>query len=826
MFHGEIAFARLALIASRLDWRYEGVLHECLACDTPHHTEHLQGLRVRVHSDGARSQINTVQKYANDALVLEEALLTEPDNARYVFYLAQSYRDSGQWEKSLETYQRRAATGGWEEEVWYSLYETARISERLKLATAIIVERYLLAFQCRPQRAEPLAELARFHREHGQFALAHLFAARAMAIPKPDDLLFIDDPVYDWRSLDEYAIAAYWIGDYPESEKANRTLLANGRLPANQRPRVMENLNWALRKQGLPDYAPEPAEPRQPEADGPACPICATPAKHRYATTPYWMCPACDAWFQHPAPPKVYIGAHEPPPEDMPEDEREVNRSLARWLFADVMEWQAGAIVDIGAKLPVLAAELQRLGCEALAMDGAPDAEPLGESLGVEIIGADFETWSPDGHLGKFRLITLIHTFEHFYDPVAALRKLRRIVAPDGALFIRLPDHGVPGFERDLTPGHYSIHPFFHTLSSLRQVLVEAGGIFTIAEQNPLEPGQRDLILRPTALARDRVLPLANVPHKDSRKKPTAQSPGKAEGLPVIALHRPGAIGDILMTLNLIPPLRGQYPGHQIHYFCHPAYGASDALGGLLSEAGVDAVMDTAQFDAWVPRCARAISLIGYPLTEGYPDRPMERHLLEYFAAEMGIQCSELPALAARLPARPADAPNGPYATLQMSAGWSKYKEWPRQRWEQVQAALDFPIVTIGEEHGRTLAHSIALVANADLHIGIDSFANHLTHYSWRDGSGHGRRVPGVIVFGSTQASASGYPQNTNLTTALPCQPCFRENPALSRQPRGPCTNPPRPSYNDNTLPACLDGIGVAQVVTAILEAWNRRASF
>ncbi len=37
------------------------------------------------------------KKYLKDALVLEEAVKEEPNNSRYVFYLAQSYRDYGDY---------------------------------------------------------------------------------------------------------------------------------------------------------------------------------------------------------------------------------------------------------------------------------------------------------------------------------------------------------------------------------------------------------------------------------------------------------------------------------------------------------------------------------------------------------------------------------------------------------------------------------------------------------------------------------------------------------------------------------------------------------
>jgi glycosyltransferase involved in cell wall biosynthesis len=250
---GTTTYWRTLLVSNRLPWRYEGVLHEYLTCDTRQpRQENLAGPTILSLSDGRRNQTDPTEKYAKDAHLLEQALKEEPNNARYVFYLAQSYRDSGQREKSLEAYRRRVDMGGWVEEVWYSLYEIARLSEHLQREPGCVMERYLEAYQYRPQRAESLCQLARYCRLRGKYAVARLFAKQAVGIPKPADILFIDEACYDWLCLDEYAVASYWTGDYRESEMACLNLL-NGRcLPAEERPRVIENMNFARKAQGLP----------------------------------------------------------------------------------------------------------------------------------------------------------------------------------------------------------------------------------------------------------------------------------------------------------------------------------------------------------------------------------------------------------------------------------------------------------------------------------------------------------------------------------------------------------------------------------------------
>lgn len=292
---------------------------------------------------------------------------------------------------------------------------------------------------------------------------------------------------------------------------------------------------------------------------------------------------------------------------------------------------------------------------------------------------------------------------------------------------------------------------------------------------------------------------------------------------PVIALCRPGAIGDVLMTLNLLPALKAANPGKEIHYFTSTALMQEDALGWIIRAAGADQVLDCNGWEQWSKSAERAVSLVGYPLHEGYPEKPMSCHLLTYFGAEMGIELKALPALALPLPKRFTDEHGGygsPYATIQTKAGWSRYKEWPIDRWNEVRKAIPFPLVWLDESEGHTLSESISIFAHARMHIGIDSFANHLTQYYWQDESGSGRRVPGVILWGSTQPSAAGYPHNTNLYANPECGPCFRETAVWSKAKRGPCIN----VVPNTGLHKCMSDITVDEVVTAVREMWARCA--
>ena len=133
---------------------------------------------------------------------------------------------------------------GWDEETWQALYQAAQLVERLGRPPAEIERAYLEAYNARPTRAEPLVQLARWHRLRNEFALAYLFARAAVALPRPADNLFVEDAVYAWRALDELAIAAWHAGFRSEGKIAAKRLLDESVFPPSERPRMEQNYKW------------------------------------------------------------------------------------------------------------------------------------------------------------------------------------------------------------------------------------------------------------------------------------------------------------------------------------------------------------------------------------------------------------------------------------------------------------------------------------------------------------------------------------------------------------------------------------------------------
>lgn len=230
------------LLADRIPWRYEGVLHEYVTADSPHRFADIRGVWVEVFHEGARSR--DPQTYVRDAAILEQALAKEPGNARYAFYYAQSLKDAGMLDQALAAFRRRASMAGWEEETWQASYQAAQLVERLGRPPAEVMQAYLDAYNARPSRTEPLVQLARWHRSRNEWGLAFLFARAASLIPRPADRLFVDESAYTWRALDELSIAGWHAGFRDEGRAAAQRLMQEARFPPSERARIERNLAW------------------------------------------------------------------------------------------------------------------------------------------------------------------------------------------------------------------------------------------------------------------------------------------------------------------------------------------------------------------------------------------------------------------------------------------------------------------------------------------------------------------------------------------------------------------------------------------------------
>ena len=198
-------YQRMQLVSDKYLWYYEGVLHEYI--DTKDKKNKtigvIKGMDNHPSPDGARS--SDPNKYRKDALIFEQALLDAPDNGRYVFYLAQSYRDSYDYDNAIKNYTKRVTMKGFVEETFYAMYEVGLCKIRKGEPFQSFVGDLLLAYHFRPQRLEAVHKIVRYCRLNNMGKMAYQMFKHVLEKPlDTTDILFVERAVYDYKLLDEF----------------------------------------------------------------------------------------------------------------------------------------------------------------------------------------------------------------------------------------------------------------------------------------------------------------------------------------------------------------------------------------------------------------------------------------------------------------------------------------------------------------------------------------------------------------------------------------------------------------------------------------------
>ena len=217
---GRYLYPNVRLARASLPARFVGATHEYFEAPAGASSRTLRTLSIDDRCDGGAR----ADKLERDRRLLRAELRTRPRNARAMFYLAQTFRDSEDLESALEWYRRRAAAGGWAEEVWYSHYSMGLIHLRRGSLRAGLSS-LRTAVRLDPARAEPYFHLARHLAARGRLLFAARLARRGAALPMPRNrALFLEPDVYRWELLSELARTAFLTRLREEGYEANERL--------------------------------------------------------------------------------------------------------------------------------------------------------------------------------------------------------------------------------------------------------------------------------------------------------------------------------------------------------------------------------------------------------------------------------------------------------------------------------------------------------------------------------------------------------------------------------------------------------------------------
>lgn len=273
---------------------------------------------------------------------------------------------------------------------------------------------------------------------------------------------------------------------------------------------------------------------------------------------------------------------------------------------------------------------------------------------------------------------------------------------------------------------------------------------------------------------------------------------------------RMGALGDLLCCLNALEMYKKHFPEDRITFYTWPSY-----MDLVKASPAVSAVA------TFTNEVTDAIPLRG--VTHNVFGEPMEaltKHITLFLCDNLGIEEKEVPSFKLNLPT---NHMQGDYVTLQISSGWSGYKEWPHDCWQQVVNYL-FPhicVVLLGSRSDPCLSgvldlrgrvsflEAISIVKGAKLHLGIDSFLNHATHVE--------PITPAIVLWGSTSPKVYGYGHNLNIWKPIACSPCYKMKYLKDGPPERQCLYDPGRTFGSG-LCNSMQSIAVRDVLMAISQ--------
>lgn len=237
-YEGTLDYRQTLFVSGKKSWKYVGVTHEYIMCEGPNITSgKLDAFTFDHLADGG----NRSDKFERDIRLLTEGLTDkkseyyEPENIRYMFYLARSHKDLGHWDEAIKYYEQRAKKGGWGEEVYICLFDMGvcmmKRGDPYDKFKGVLHKAYLT----RPTRLEALYTLVKYCHQHELYMDGYKYGYPALNNVYPSgDMLFIDKEVHEWKFFHEVAMCAYYIDKPFESLK----IYNKHTLPENQKSNI------------------------------------------------------------------------------------------------------------------------------------------------------------------------------------------------------------------------------------------------------------------------------------------------------------------------------------------------------------------------------------------------------------------------------------------------------------------------------------------------------------------------------------------------------------------------------------------------------------
>jgi glycosyltransferase involved in cell wall biosynthesis len=239
-------YKNVRILKNYKGYSYWGVTHEYVK--TPEGTKYdmleISALFIEDIGDGGAK----TDKFERDIRLLTKGLEENPNNDRYTFYLANSLRDAGRIQESIDTFRKRVEIGGWIEECWHSLYSIGKCYMKLGEEEKAIAA-WIEAFDYHPKRIESMYEIVNYYRLRGKNHAAYTFFLMAQKSNEiwgaSTEYLFLQKDVYDYKLDYELSIIGYYVNLFkPDLLRTCMKVLAYPHLPDSTATNVLSNYKF------------------------------------------------------------------------------------------------------------------------------------------------------------------------------------------------------------------------------------------------------------------------------------------------------------------------------------------------------------------------------------------------------------------------------------------------------------------------------------------------------------------------------------------------------------------------------------------------------
>jgi len=157
---------------------------------------------------------------------------------------------------------------------------------------------------------------------------------------------------------------------------------------------------------------------------------------------------------------------------------------LAKW---NLLPDSINNLLDIGsgAGQNLIDFKQQYSSLNLFAIEPSLDSHKHLSSINAKVISGDVDSDWAAGEDQKYDFVIMRHVLEHFLDPVAVMKKVQKVLAPDGLLYLAVPNNLKPS--KNLESRWFRVvHTYYFNKSSLYN-------LFALAQLEILEVGEGDV---------------------------------------------------------------------------------------------------------------------------------------------------------------------------------------------------------------------------------------------------------------------------------------------------------------------------------------------